>query len=118
RRCRSSPSCSAKRTRGNSNSLPTPPPAGSSTGGRTWCRRSGKPEATTSVRRVSGQNSTTDIAAGIGAALAFLAMLFLLHMPLWLGVVLAACVYAGVWLVGRGAARAPVEPTETELLQQ
>jgi hypothetical protein len=67
---------------------------------------------------VSRPNPTTEVAAGVGAALAFLAMLFLLHMPLGLGVLLAACVYAGIALLGRSAAPARVEPTEQELLQQ
>jgi len=67
---------------------------------------------------VSGKNSTTDIAAGLGAALAFLVMLFLLHMPLWLGVALAAGVYAGIALLGRTASPAQLEPTGHELLQQ
>jgi hypothetical protein len=71
------------------------------------------------VRKASKQVAGTEIAAGVGAAGALLAMIFLLGMPLWLGIFLAALVYAGARLLAHQTSRElPEGATEAEMLRQ
>lgn len=71
------------------------------------------------MRRASKPFDGSDIAAGVIAAAAFVALVFLLHMPLWLGVFLAVCVYIGIWLFNRRPVREETESvTESVLLHQ
>jgi len=71
------------------------------------------------VRKAGKQVAGTEVAAGVIAAGALLAMIFALGMPLWLGVFLAALVYAGVRLLAHHTSRElPEAATEPELLGQ
>jgi hypothetical protein len=61
----------------------------------------------------------TDLASGVAAAAAFLAMVFPLHMVLWVSALLAAGVYLGVSLATRGSGRESAESvTEGELIHR
>jgi hypothetical protein len=65
------------------------------------------------------RKSGSDLAAGVAAAAAFLVMVLLLKMALWIGALLAAAVYAGVWLLyGVPAALPQRDATEEELIHR
>jgi glutamine synthetase adenylyltransferase len=71
------------------------------------------------VTSPSPRKPGSDLAAGVAAALAFLVMVLVLKMALWLGALLAAAVYAGVWLLyGAPAALPRREATEDELIHR
>lgn len=59
----------------------------------------------------------TDPEPGIAATAAFLLLVFGLAIPIWLGAVLAALIYGGVWLLFRNRCAAPHLIPEAQLLE-
>jgi hypothetical protein len=69
------------------------------------------------LRGPEKKSATTDLALGLAAAGAFLAMVFLLQMHVLLAAPLAGGVYLGLRLLTAGPTASPALPSEAELIQ-